>query len=279
MVDVTDLSRLEPPAIIEPLDFEAIRSELIADLQARDDGYATIVESDPAVKVLEVAAYRLMSERARINDAARQLLTAFATGSDLDHIGVTYYGTDRLPDESDADYLRRLRLAYDRYSTAGSAGGYIYHALSADPNIRDARAIVRAAGEVLIPILVSYGDGTPSGETLTAVEDALGAEDVRPLNDTVVVSAADIIQFEVNAVLTLRPGPSPDVVVQSAVAAVQGYVDTHHALGADIVRGALEAALYVEGVERATLTSPSDDIPRDAAQAAYCTGITVDING
>jgi len=45
------------------------------------------VESDPAYKILEVAAYREMLLRARINSAAKAVMLPYATGSDLDVLG------------------------------------------------------------------------------------------------------------------------------------------------------------------------------------------------
>ena len=48
------------------------------------------LESDPANKVLEVAAYREMLIRQRVNEAACGVMVAFATGSDLDHLAAFY---------------------------------------------------------------------------------------------------------------------------------------------------------------------------------------------
>jgi len=64
-----DLSRLPAPDVVAPLDYEAIRSQLIADFRARWPGFDALVESDPAIKLLEVAAYRELLLRAAINDA------------------------------------------------------------------------------------------------------------------------------------------------------------------------------------------------------------------
>jgi phage-related baseplate assembly protein len=57
-----DLSRLPAPQIVEQLSYETIFTGMVADLRARGD-FDAVVESDPAIKVLEVAAYRVLAYR------------------------------------------------------------------------------------------------------------------------------------------------------------------------------------------------------------------------
>lgn len=273
-MSVIDLSKLPAPEVIEEISFEALLQEMLDELAARMPELDVAV-SDPAYKVLEVAAYWRMLDRQRANDRARRLLAAYAGGGDLDHIGVTYYGTERQAGESDAAYLRRMLLAYDSWSTAGSENSYVYHALGADPAVRDATAINRGAGEVLITVLAAEGDGTAPQAVLDTVKAALDAERVRPLNDRVTVQSANVTAYQVRAELVLREGPSPEVVAAQAKTAVEAYTEARHRLGEDVVRGAIEAALYVEGVERATLLEPLADIANDETQAAFCTAVEV----
>jgi phage-related baseplate assembly protein len=91
MSNLIDLSKLPPPELIEELDYEAILAEMrnkLRELLPEWTGYE--LESDPANKVLEVAAYREMLLRQRVNEAARGVMVAFATGSDLDHLAAFY---------------------------------------------------------------------------------------------------------------------------------------------------------------------------------------------
>src|SRR5438445_485309 len=81
-----DLSLLPAPTIVEQIDFETIRSAMIADLQARLPSFDTVLESDPVVKLIEVAAYRELLLRQQFNDRARGLMLAYATGPDLDQL-------------------------------------------------------------------------------------------------------------------------------------------------------------------------------------------------
>ena len=85
-----DLSQLPAPSIIEQLDFETILDEILADFLARDPSHTAPLESDPAYKILEVAAYRELLLRQRVNDGARGVMLAYAVGSDLDQIGANF---------------------------------------------------------------------------------------------------------------------------------------------------------------------------------------------
>lgn len=66
-----DLSRLPAPTIVETLDFDTIYGQMLAALQALVPAFDATVESDPVIKLLQVAAYRELLLRARVNDAAR----------------------------------------------------------------------------------------------------------------------------------------------------------------------------------------------------------------
>jgi len=94
-----ELSRLPTPQLIEPLSFSAIFTALLTDFQHRYPDYSALLASDPAIKLLEVAAYRELLLRHRINEAARANLLAFAADSDLDHLGAFYGVTRRLAGE------------------------------------------------------------------------------------------------------------------------------------------------------------------------------------
>src|SRR5574344_1070454 len=108
MTTLNDLASLPTPAVIETLSFETIFTELQGEFQSRYPDYSALLASDPAVKLLEVAAYREVLLRNRINAAARASLLAFATGSDLHHLAA-FYGVTRLTDETDEALRLRTR--------------------------------------------------------------------------------------------------------------------------------------------------------------------------
>jgi phage-related baseplate assembly protein len=46
------------PSIIEPLNFEEILSRMKEELVSRDASFTALAKSDPAIKILEIAAWR-----------------------------------------------------------------------------------------------------------------------------------------------------------------------------------------------------------------------------
>jgi phage-related baseplate assembly protein len=288
-----DLSQLAAPDVVEELDFETIFAAMLADLQARDDTFDALVESDPAYKILEVAAYRELIIRQRVNDGAHAVMLAYATGTDLDQIAANY-NVERLvldegdPDaippvdpsyESDDDLRRRVQLSPEGYTVAGSQGAYTYHALSADADVKDAQATSPTPGSVTVYILSRDGSGTASVDLVDAVDEYLNAETIRPMTDNVTVQSAAITEYSVTAELTVYPGPDAEVIRQSAEDAVTAYVNGLHAIGYDVTLSGMYAALHQSGVQNVSISSPAADIVIGDGEAAYCTGITVTIGG
>ena len=288
-----DLSTVPAPNVVEALSFETILAAMLADLQARDTTFTALVESDPADKILEVAAYRELLIRQRVNDGARAVMLAYATGSDLENLAALFGVTRKtlsagnpnalppiLPTyETDTALRYRTQLALEGLSTAGPIGAYQFHALSVD-GVKDVGIQGPPdtdPGDVLVTILSATGSGTASGPLIAAVAAALNAEDVRPLTDQVTVQSAAIVNYEVIATLHIPTGPDPSAVQTAALASVQAFVESRHRVGADVRLSGLYAALHVGGVERVTLTSPgiTADLVITAAQAPFCTDITL----
>lgn len=273
---VIDLSQLPAPTVVEALDYEAIRAELIADVQADLPTWDATVESDPAVKVLEVAAYRVLLIRQQFNERARQCLLAYATGTNLDHLGALL-GVARLADELDASFKARIQLAPDAFSVAGPESAYEYHALSADSTIADASVTSPSPGTVLVSLLSKEGDGTATADQIAHVEAALAG--ARPLTDQVIVQSATIAPYTITAALTLFDGPDGDVVLSNALAGAQAYVAAARRIGRDINRANIFAAIAVAGVSNVALTSPAADMAMDDTHCGHCLAINLTVAG
>jgi phage-related baseplate assembly protein len=279
-----DLSRLPAPQVIAPLDFETIRAALIADFQIRWPDFDTLLESDPAVKLLEVAAYRELNLRGAMNDAARATMLAFAGGSDLEAIGARFGvarlviapATETAPAvmEPDADLRRRIQLASERLPWAGmTAGGYIFRALTAAPELKDAALIKRGAGKIDVVLLGRDGDGTVDDPTVAAVYSALAEDDAAQLTDVVTVRAATIVPYSPEIRLRIRRGPDPALVRASAEAAVRAYAADRHKVGLIAYAQQLEAAASVGGVEQAIVDIA--DVDPGAGGAAWLDTLTI----
>ncbi|MFP2768334.1 baseplate assembly protein [Oceanisphaera sp. KMM 10153] len=293
-----DLSRLPPPNVVEPLDFESILAERKAALVALHppEQQAAIastlaLESEPLTKHLQENAYRELLLRQRINSAAKAVMLSYAQKEDLDQLGALF-GVLRLQIapgdpmygiaptmEPDEDYRRRIQLSLEGFSTAGPEGAYIFHALSADGQVLDASATSPVEGKVLVSVLSRTGDGTASQPLLDKVDAVVSADDTRPLTDWVVVQSAQILPYQIDATLFMFSGPSSDVVMANARAAVEEYVAESHRLGRDITLSGIYAALHQPGVQRVLLTGPVADIVVTRTQAAYCTGINLTMGG
>lgn len=278
MTQTIDLSKIAPPDVVEDLDFEAIYQELLADFRRLYPEWTASLESDPVVKLLELAAYREMLIRARINDAARACMLAYATGTDLEHLAALLGVTRLVNDESEEldDRLRfRAQMALEGETVAGSRGSYIFHALSASNLVKDVAVDSPVPGEVRITVLSTDGNGVPSAELIAEVDAYLSAEERRPLTDLVTVEAAEIVPFSVEATLNVYPGPASAPILAAAQAAVSSYVTEHAKLGHDITLSGLYACLHQPGVQRVVLSNPATDVVIGERQAGHCTSILV----
>lgn len=289
-----DLSRLPAPLVLEPLDFEALYQEALTDFRALIGGnWSAALESDPVVKLLEKAAYDKMMSRARINDAAKALLLAFARDSDLDHLAANY-NVKRLlvvaadpgavppieaQYESDDSLVERTLFAFEGLSIAGPRDAYVFHAMSADGRVADARVGSPSPAIVEVSILSRIGDGVASEDLLEVVREALSDEDVRPLGDRVIVRSAGLIGYRIEAVLYLYPGPEIELILAEARSSLDRYINTQRRLGRDIRRSAIHAALHVSRVQRVELIHPVADVVVLDHQAANCTGFSVAFGG
>lgn len=290
-----DLAQLPAPEIVETISFEDIVAAMLADLQRRDPTFTALLESDPAYKILEVAAYREVLLRQRVNDGARGVMLAYAVKGDLDQIGANY-DVERLviqagdPNaipptvdvmESDGDFRRRIQLAPEAQTSAGSIGAYVFHALSASGDCLDVAVpdVPLTPGTVNVAVLSRTGDGTAPQATLDAVSAALTADEVRPLCDTVVVASAVVVPYSIQATLTLYPGAGADQVLAAANAAATAYADRMHALGMDVTRFGILAALGITGVQNVNLVQPPADVAINWNQASSCTGIVLTVGG
>ncbi|WP_456311201.1 baseplate assembly protein [Serratia proteamaculans] len=295
-----DLSQLPAPNVVEALDFETLlqarKAALVALYPADQQAAITRtleLESEPIVKLLQENTYRELILRQRINEAAKATMVAWATGGDLDQLGMnngvtrlvlTPADSSTLPPtaavmEKDEDFRLRIAQAFEGLSVAGPAGAYEYHARSADGRIADVSATSPAPAEVLITVLSREGHGEASAALLSAVNIALNDENVRPVADRVSVQSANIVEYSVDATLFLYPGPEAEPIRAAAEARLAAFVTAQSRLGRDIRRSALFAALHVEGVQRVELAQPTQDVVLDKTQAGWCTGRAISVGG
>ncbi len=289
-----DLSALPAPQVLESLDFEELyQGELTTFREYMGDNWTASLESDPVTKLLELGAYRRMQNRARVNDAAKALFLAHATGADLVQLAANV-NLERLVIQAEDltavppvaavlesyDALReRIQLRYEGLTTAGPRNSYILHARNASGLVADATAESPAPAEVVVTVLSLEGDGTASPELLAEVDTYLNDEDRRPVADRLTVQGAEILPYRIDAVVYMAgTGPENEAALAECNARLQAWINPRRRLGVEVARSAIDAQIHVSGVARVEIPGWVDIRPTKA-QAAWCTGFTIKRGG
>ncbi|WP_353228450.1 baseplate J/gp47 family protein [Pseudomonas qingdaonensis] len=293
-MSIVDLSVLPAPQVLEDLDFEQVfQDDLAAFRLHMGDNWDALLESDPVTKLLEVGAYRKLGNRARVNDAAKALLLAFAKGADLDHLAanlrlkrlvvqpedlVAVPPVVEVLEEDDA-LRERVQLVYEGLTTAGPRNSYILHARNASGLVADATAESPAPAVVDVTVLSLDGDGVASAELLAEVAAHLNDDDVRPVADRLNVRSAEVIPYRIDAVLYLAgTGPENEATLAECQRRLQAWINPRRRLGVEVSRSAVDAQLHISGVGRVELLDWTDIRPTKA-QAAWCTGFELTRGG
>lgn len=245
-----DLQTLPAPRVVEELSFEAILAAAKADfaermrphLPAIDDILA--LESDPVVKLLESHAYRELLFRARVNDAARAHLLAFATGADLDHLAALF-GVLRMPGETDERLRTRLQLRVAALGAQGTREHYEFHAMTASPLVRAAQASQPQPGSVLVMLWVT--DQAQAQAVRQLVADALNADNARMLGVALSVAVAVPRPIAITARIT-RTRSAPANLMQQLADRLTAAFNGMGTMAASVARSYITTVLHVEGV-------------------------------
>jgi phage-related baseplate assembly protein len=260
-MSIIDLTQLPAPDVVEALDFEQIYQDMLAGFRAyMGEGWNAALESDPVVKLLQLAAYRELQIRARINDAARANLIAYAEGTDLDH-AAAFYNVARLPaaggadpDQNESDERLRLRTQLRIASLAGNGTPeqYRYVALSASPLVHDAAIMPSTPGSVALAVWPEPEAG--AGGVLADVQRAFAADDAKPLGVPLSVVLAQARPLAVRATIYRESTAPLDLAAQLQLA-LPAQITGYARLGRDLSASWLAGRLHVEGVSRVQLDS------------------------
>lgn len=287
-----DLSRFPAPLAIRGVSYETVLAERKALLGPRMiaagiDFDVAMLETDPAVILEETDAYREMLTLSAINDGVRACMIAFATGSDLDHMAAFYGLTRRIIApatgstpavmESDAEFRRRALLAPEAFATAGTHGGYVFHALASDTRVLNADVWSPEPGQVIVAVQSREGDGTAPTDLVASVRDHLLRPDIKPLTDMVTVRSVVNVPYSIAAEVFVLPGPDPVMVKTDAVASIEAMAASRRTPARDVPRSAVYAAASVGPVDKVIIAAPAADIARDYGEVGVCTGIDVTV--
>ena len=184
--------------------------------------------------------------------------------------------------ESDDAYRERVLLAPESFSVAGSVGAYQYWARAVSPVICDvhvANALDSSGAEIggTVAVSILTKTGLPSQELISQVLAELSGEKKRPLCDTVVVNAPEVVDYRLNAELVLFTGANALEVKAQAQQAWASYeTQRREKLGGDIVPLDMMNVLKVAGVYNVVLHEPSLRVIKQN-QWARCTSVNLTI--
>ncbi|WP_341822751.1 baseplate J/gp47 family protein [Wolbachia endosymbiont (group A) of Clivina fossor] len=258
--------------IIEPLNFEEILSRMREELVKRDASFTAFVESDPAIKILEVAAWRELLLRERINEAVKSNLLKFATGEDLNNLA-EFYGVEREKEEEDERFRKRVKAKIKGWSTCGSKEYYRYHALSADSRVKDASVESPIPGKVQISILSTELSTLPE-ELLEIIRKQVTRNDIRVLTDTVTVIGCNIMEIDIHSRMSISPIISKKEIKKQFIE----KFELAKRLGWSVTRSWIIANLFVDGVENVELIEPREDVMVLGNECANLRNLKIELN-
>lgn len=296
-----DFNQLQKPDAFDEIDYETIfnsrKENLIALWPSNKQNQIRKTldrESEPLTKLLQENVYREILLRSKINAQYRAVLLAYATGTDLD-VKVADYGIQRLivsPEdlsstppkpavyESDEELRYRASKAFDGLSVAGPTSAYEFFSLSADGRVADAYASSPSPANALITILQrDSANGAASEELCQIVNNYVSGEERRPTGDRVVVQSADIVEYQIQAVLHHNNLPETDPLLDEALTNIHKFVNSPKRIGQGIYLSAIFKQLHVSGVERVELISPTEDVLVSEFQASFCSAISISLGG
>lgn len=293
-MSIVDLSALPAPQVLEDLDFEELFQADLATFRSHlGENWNAALESDPVIKLLEVGAYRKLLNRARVNDAAKALLLAYAQGADLDQLAanvrlkrlvVQAANPAAVPPigevlEADDALRERVQLVYEGLTTAGPRNSYILHARNASGQVADATAQSPLPAVVVVTVLGLEGEGVAPPALLAEVDRYLSDDDIRPVADRLVVQAAEVLRYRIDAVLHMSgTGPENEATLAECQRRLAAWINPRRRLGVEVARSAIDAQLHIAGVSRVELPGWVDIRP-GKSQAAWCTGIDLKRGG
>ncbi len=204
-------------------------------------------------------------------------LLDFIANVEAQNIDMSLYGVD---EEDDERFRERIRLSIERFSNAGSREAYIYHTKTAHQLIEDVEAFSPAPGTVNIYFLLKNGE-LPNNDMIQLVRTHLSDEKIRPLTDMVVVSAPEVVHYQIDLVYYIHKKDEARVnlIQQKIETAINDFITwTGSKIGRDVLPEELIRRLKDAGAYRVILNSPNyQEISN--SQVAKCNSLTINYQG
>ena len=262
------------------------------------------LEFDPIKITMEAGASSELNALSFVNAMGKATTLAFAVGGDLDALASRYpNGVPRLNkglpnEETDDRYRFRIWLSSNSFSTAGSGLAYVFQALTALPELRDATAIVRRDSfekepQVIItcllegapaatdpdPILAAVALGAnpvPSTAQLLKVRARVTDPSIGPLTDIVVVNAAQVVPVDYRIRVWFFFGADRAASLAAIGAAFSAMIGKQRYLGFSNTLAAVYTACYQYGVSNVIVDEPGGDVIVDETQVVIVNSVIID---
>ncbi|KFL31737.1 hypothetical protein JP75_06635 [Devosia riboflavina] len=278
-----ELAGLPEPALVDDLSYANIKTAFIARLKAEFDAVGIdydvdMLQTDPGVILMQVAAYIDTNLRQRINEAIKSWFLAYARGGDLDVLA-QWYDVTRMVGETDDALRSRIVLAIKGRSPGGTEDRYKFIARSADVRVADA-SVYRVGRDPTVHVAVFSTDnsGVADATLLAKVDAALQSSAVRMVNDTIVVASAARQAGTITANYWLLPSANQVVVEAAMRASLAAAWAADMVLGRDVIRSWVLSKLQVAGVQKVELVGFAD-VAIPSNQAAALGAVTLNLVG
>lgn len=293
-----NLAELPFPPVVEALSFEQVlaqaRTKFVEFWEALRLEYPSLppysvdmLDSDPAIIVLQAFAFREVIARARVNDAAKALMLATAVGDDLQHFAADFGlvraqvrpATEDAPAvmETEESLRERRRLAPDGYAAGGPGEAYEFHARTVAPELKGALAVKGEGNRVDLVLLGLDGDGAVSSEIIARVHQRLSPRNLRPLTDALYVRSAAIIHQKIRVRGALASGPDRELIRTRTIAGIQKYASERHGIGRPLfVDGIIAGGRKDGGWETLAVLEPAADVDPGRYGAIFVPSIEVE---
>lgn len=194
------------------------------------------------------------------------------------NITMSMYGADEEDDES---FRKRIILAPEKLSNAGTKYAYIFHVFAYSPEIIDVCVTSPSPGVVNISCILKDGE-IPSAEFNSELQEYISSEKIRALTDTVTVIPVEVINYSIDieykilkehASLTTR-------IADDITNAVNEFIEeTKSKIGKNVLPEQLyHKIMSVQGVYEANIVDPSKIYLTDH-QLAVCSSININYAG
>lgn len=238
----------------------------VVTITAKETGEAGVLEAGTAmtcdgelfyllVNDLTLTGYRQEADAEVIADRAGNVGNGLLAGTQMDlaspnpaieKIVVKEGAKGGNNQEKDEAYRERIRNSGFSSLTTGPSQQYEAVTESVSSEILDAKALKAAAGEVGVYIILASDEGKDA--IIKSVEEALSAEDVRPLTDKVTVHEAEAVPYKLTVQYASDNSEAVATAISEAVKAYQEWQDNK--IGRPFNPDQLMAWIYQAGADR-----------------------------